>query len=881
MGKEITPSLARSAKLRPAPLRKWTVRREGLMARLLNDADDVQAIVFEAPPGYGKSTAMRQWLEIRSHQGWRTAWISLDTTDDEPLRFASLLIGACRLLCRQSVVLGATELVDLDSVVDLLLSRDFANDPAVLFIDDFHLVANGLIQRAIGRLIAGAPEGLQIVISSRIALPLAMAKARLSGAVVCLRDSDLALDQTETRSMLENICGRSLGPEECEKLRSRAGGWAAMLQMAGLALEASSNPGEFVEEFSGTDVEVSRYLCEVALDLQSEQVRRLLLATSPLDMFSPELCTALTGLENARALLEEIEARHLLLIPLDRQRRWFKYHALFREFLESRLEIDQPGERRRILSAASQWFHRAGEVELAVEHALRGGDYAGAAAMASDHVTEIALRRGELETVQRWIFNMPREILDRHPALKIGLAWAFTFRHRIAEADRLLREVEDIVDSVLDREGLSDRDAAATRALCDMIRGIALATSDQYQAAVKYFRNFERKWDNCGPFERGSSMIASAYAVLALGRVREARRLTEEAEEFVTACGAAYSYGWNQVVRARIAMFEGRLGDVISLVTDTLEGTTSTLRPDGLVRELLAICAAEAHYEANRLEEARQSLLGAGESVLSHVTIELGETVTRVLARLAIAADEPDRALDVLRRSIAIAEKFGLPRLVDLLGGEMATILLRLGRPEDAWRVDEEMGLSQPTTEEFVASLEMRQMVQARLVLSRGEAARAARLVSALLNRVRSTGNVRLEISALCLLAAAQWQIGEKEESRRLATQARLTASQSGLRRAIIDEDYLLDPLSDQLSAPTPPFVMPDAPAAIGSSGLSHREGHVLSLISQGMTNRDIAAALVLSEETVKWHMRNITRKLNARNRTHAVQIARQSGLLH
>lgn len=850
------------------------------MSRLLTEAADVHAIVLEAPPGYGKSTVMRQWLEIRAGQGWRTAWISLDPTDDEPRRFASLVVGACRILCRKSVVFGSTELIDLDSVVDFLLSRDFASDPAVLFIDDFHLLANGEIQRAVGRLIASAPEGLQLVLSSRIALPLAMAKARLSGAVMRLQDSDLAFGEDESRALLENISGRTLGPEECEKLRNRAGGWVAMLQMAGLALEASQNPGAFVEEFSGNDIEVSRYLCEVTLDLQSPPVRDLLLATSPLDVFSPELCTLLTGHENSRALLEEIEARHLLLIPLDRQRRWFKYHALFREFLESRLEIDRPGARRQILSTASRWFHEAGEVEMAVEHALRGGEFGAAAAMAADHVADIALRRGELEMVQRWMANMPREILDRHPSMKIGLAWAFTFRHRQMEADRLMTEVDVSVETGLERGTITEAEGRATRAICDMIRGIGLATSDQYQAAIKFYRNYERRWEHSGSFERASILIASAYTALALGRIREARRISDDAEEVVAEAASPYSFGWNEVVRARIAMTEGRLADVVSIVTNAVECRDSPLRPDGLVRELLAICAAEAHYESNRLEEARRALLEAGEAVLGHVTVELGETATRLLSRLAVAADEPDRALDIVNRSITIAERFGLPRLVDLLGGEKATLLLRLGRNEEAWRVEEEMGLSLATPEEFVASLETRQLTQARLVLSRGEGARAARLANSVLNRVRSTGYVRLEISALCVLAAAHWHAGDKTESRRLATQARLTAAQAGLRRAVIDEDYLLAPLS-ATAGPAVAFVMPEASTPTGANGLSHRESHVLNLISQGLTNRDIAAALVLSEETVKWHMRNITRKLNARNRTHAVQIARQSGLLH
>ncbi|MFZ2872196.1 LuxR C-terminal-related transcriptional regulator [Zavarzinia sp.] len=881
MGTKKPPSLVRSAKARPTPLRQWTVRRDGLLARLSAEASGMQAIVIEAPPGYGKSTVMRQWLEMRTEQGWRTAWLSLDVLDDEPGRFASLMIGAFPGLCRQSVILGSGELQEIEDVVDRLLSHDFSERPAALFIDDFHVVTNASIHRAIGRLAAQAPEGLQLVMSSRIALPMALAKARLAGAVMVLRESDLALDAAEARRLLGNICKREIDPGQSERLRHRAGGWAAMLQMAGLALEASESPSLFVDEFSGTDVEVSRYLCEVTLDLQRPEVRRLLLATSPLDMFSPELCTALTGLENARALLAEIEDRHLLLIPLDRQRRWFKYHALFREFLESRLDVDHPGEKQRLLSAASTWFHGVGEVELAVEHALRADDHEKAAAFASDRVTDIALNRGEHATVQRWISNLPGEIIDRYPSLKIGLAWAFTFRQRHAEAGRLLASVEADVQAALNLDKITEEQAAETLSTCDMIRAIAATAADRYAVAGKLFRAFDRKWTRTGLMEQASIIIGNAYTALALGRPREARRLLEQSDDVVVRSRAPYAYGWSSIVKARLALFEGKLTEVVEKSTIALESKDVDLRPVGFVRELMSACLAEAHYEANRLEEARQAMDEAGEAALGHVTVELGESASRVLARLAMASGQVEEALSILRRSIGLAQQAGLPRLVDLLGGEMATCLIRAGRLEEAFLVDQEMGLSQPTTEEFAASMDMRQLTQARLSLARGDIGRASRLVATLLNRVRSTGQVRLEISTLCIAAGAQAQLGDAAESRRLATQAKLTAAQAGFRRSVIDEDYLLNPLTERQPTPTPDFALPDVGAVGGLNGLSHREGHVLTLISQGLTNRDIAEALVLSEETVKWHMRNITKKLNARNRTHAVQIARQSGLLH
>ncbi|MDD3445452.1 MAG: LuxR C-terminal-related transcriptional regulator [Zavarzinia sp.] len=850
------------------------------MRRLRKDAGEVPLIAIEASPGYGKSTVMRQWMEVRAGQGWRTAWLSLDAADDEPSRFASMLVGVFAALVGKQNIIGSSELVELDAVISEILGHCFAYDRAVLFIDDFHVISNEAIHDAIGRIAMEAPEGLQVVISSRAALPLAMAKARLMGSAVLLQEADLAFDQAEARSMLSGICNREISEEDAERLRSRAGGWVAMLQLAALALDASADPGRFIDEFSGMDVEVSQYLCEVTLDLQSPPVRKLLLASSPLDLFSPELCTALTGQANSRALLAEIEARHLLLIPLDRQRRWFKYHALFREFLEARLEMELPGERERILLTAARWLLQAREPVLAIEHALRGGHFTEAATILSEHVADISLRRGEHATIQRWIALLPPDTLGAYPALKLGLAWALTFRHENEEVERLLASVEAAVPRCLDSGVMTPAQADETLASCHMVRAVAHGAADRHAQAWQTYRSFEQRWPGATMVQRVTIMTASAYSALAMGRVREARRITGEVLGLGVSRDVPYAYGWLCIVRARLAMFDGRVNDVIDEVRRVVDDEYLDLKPGGLVRDLLTICAAEALYEAGWLDEARKAINAAAESVLSHATVEVGEPATRILARLALAFGDEEQALNILHRSMSIAERLRLYRLAELIGCELATTLLRLGRNEGAWQVEQQMDLSRQTPVEFAASLEARQMVRARLMLSRGDGLRAARAAASLWNRLRSTGNVRQQISALCIHAAAQWQMGNADQAQRLVAQARMTAEQSGLRRAIIDEDYLLRSISAVPAQAEGRALVNGMRADPNGTLLSHREGHVLSLMSQGMTNRDIAGALVISEETVKWHMRNITKKLHARNRTHAVQIARQTGLL-
>jgi LuxR family maltose regulon positive regulatory protein len=251
------------AKFRPAPLRRWTIARRRLLDHLRREASSAQAVLIEAPPGYGKSMLMRQWLDDRKAQGWACAWLSLETYDDDPSRLAALLINSVGEFCDDWPTLGMSGASDLRSVVDHLISLDFSNRELAVFVDDFHHIASAEIREAFSRLIEFCSAGFQLVIASRTLLPLTKNRARLAGLAFCLREADLALDEDEAEHLLSNFCLTPLDPSTTRRLRDRTRGWAVMLHLAGLAIADSDDPEKFIDEFSGGDSEVSKYLCEV------------------------------------------------------------------------------------------------------------------------------------------------------------------------------------------------------------------------------------------------------------------------------------------------------------------------------------------------------------------------------------------------------------------------------------------------------------------------------------------------------------------------------------------------------------------------------------------------------------------------------------------
>jgi len=90
---------------------------------------------------------------------------------------------------------------------------------------------------------------------------------------------------------------------------------------------------------------------------------------------------------------------------------------------------------------------------------------------------------------------------------------------------------------------------------------------------------------------------------------------------------------------------------------------------------------------------------------------------------------------------------------------------------------------------------------------------------------------------------------------------------------------------SHRQNAPSPlvrniPRALPDGLADVPLEALTEREREVLSLLAQGMPNKEIASHLVISERTAKFHVSSIMSKLGATNRTEAVTLAAQRGLI-
>ena len=340
-----------------------------------------------APAGFGKTTLLAEWRASEPGRDFPLAWLSLDQGDNDPSRFWSYFIGALQTV-QEGV--GETSLQMLqspqppptESFLTVLLGEvaDVANHFA-LVLDDYHVVESQPIRDALEFILNHLPSQMHLVIISRADPPLSLARLRVSHQLTEIRSAELRFTEQDANDFLNGVMALQLSRENTAALHRRTEGWAAGLQLAALSLDGRIDKHDFIAAFSGSHRYIFDYLVEEVLSRQSEDVHDFLCETSLLNRFSASLCDAVTGGSGSLRILEHLERSNLFLVPLDDERRWYRYHHLFGEVLAQRLREAQPAVIPELHRRASQWFENEGLAEQAIEHAIAGADYESAATL--------------------------------------------------------------------------------------------------------------------------------------------------------------------------------------------------------------------------------------------------------------------------------------------------------------------------------------------------------------------------------------------------------------------------------------------------------------------------------------------------------------------
>ena len=609
-----TPILA--TKLYIPPPRPNFVLRPRLIERL-NEGVHRKLTLISAPAGFGKTTLVSEWIASDDRP---TAWLSLDEGDNEPTRFLAYLVAALQTMpsagngadIGEEVLglLNSPQPPPIESILTALLNEIAAiSDTFILVLDDYHVLdakpidASTSVDDALTFLLDHLPPQMHLVITTREDPPLPLARYRVQGQLTEVRAADLRFTPSEAADFLTQVMGLTLTIEEVAALEGRTEGWIAGLQMAALSMQGREDISGFIEAFAGDNRYIVDYLVEEVLRRQPEHVSNFLLRTAILKRLNGPLCDAVIGQEESGRTLEELERANLFVVPLDDKRRWYRYHHLFADVLQTRLIEKQADQLPTLHQRASDWYEANDQRADAIQHALAAGNLERAANLVE--LTWPALHRSDFRSPEllSWLEELPDDLIRARPVLSVGYAWELLNGGQFEGAEIRLRDAERWMEPLSDGKSGDGKDSASGEPIAEM-------------AATKMLVMDEEE------FRSLPAEIASARSYLAMAR-----------------------------------------GDVVSTVTYAQRALVLIPKDDHIRRGPAASLLGLAHWATGNLEAAHRALAEGMANFEAAGNIIFAISGVFGLADIRIAQGRLHAAISDYEKALQLVMKEGEPAL--------------------------------------------------------------------------------------------------------------------------------------------------------------------------------------------------------------------------
>ncbi|MBP7690185.1 MAG: AAA family ATPase, partial [Thermoflexales bacterium] len=599
-----TPLLATKLYI-PGP-RPNRVSRPRLLHQL--DADlrgNHRLILLSAPAGFGKTALLSDWIATHTDQP-RFAWLSLDERDNDRDRFFSYFIAALQTVeaalgqTAASVLqtpLNSDATYPFEAILTSLLN-DLAAQPTplVIVLDDYQLITAPLIHTALAFLINHLPPHIRLVIAGRSDPPLPLPKWRASDRLSEIRAADLRFTPDETAAFVNRVMALGLTADQVSLLESRVEGWIAGLQLAAVSLQGRTDAASFLAAFTGSNRYILDYLVDEVLQRQPEDIQQFLLRTAMLDRFTGALCDAITDRSDGQSTLEHLEQANLFIVPLDQHRTWYRYHAIFADFLRSRLTHAAPQNdvadwHRR----ASRWYAGQGLLTEAISHALKARDFDQAATLIENAAHDAMFLYGDARTLITWLDALPAALIQARPRLLAIQAWALLITGQHAAAEERIHAALHLTP-LDDAETRSEIEAAHT--IISVMRGeidhaIELAHTALPQIPVREV------------FVRGMVLLNLGLAHDTRGEMAAAEQAYAQAIALSEASGHAFIHLMASLQLADIKVLQGQLPAAAAMYRAMLHSTSG--QPQPLINMAYA-SYGRLLYEWNDLDGAAQCL---------------------------------------------------------------------------------------------------------------------------------------------------------------------------------------------------------------------------------------------------------------------------------
>jgi LuxR family maltose regulon positive regulatory protein len=779
----------------------------------------------------------------------------------------------------------------------------------VLILDDYHVIETPRIDQTITFLLDHQPANLHLVLATRVDPPLQLARLRGRGELTELRTTNLRFTMEEVKAFLNQVMGLGLSEVDIAALETRTEGWIVGLHLAALSLQEKEDVSEFIRSFTGSHHHILEYLVQEVLWHQTPDTQSFLLQTSILERLSGPLCDAVctdrSNLGSGREILEQLAKSNLFIVPLDDERRWYRYHHLFADLLQVRLKRFHPELFNTLHLRAVEWFEENGLIDDAVDHAFSAKDY-GRAASLIEKVASGTMLHGRLNTILQWFNQLPEGMLADHPRLRFYLAWSLAMAGQPKTADKISLDAK----ISLKRLPNSPENLALRGELAALRTGIIIHHNDP----VEIIREAEEALE----YLPEGNLVSRARIFMALGTayaysddVQKSTETYERGRDLALKANAPFLATANiELLTEPMVYHQGKLKAAVKNLTQIIELGKAKDGSQQAFTGAAHVLLAEINLEWNDFEAAA-SYLKKGFNLLQLGGI--GYTLTHcycAAARIKIAFGETVTAIEYLQSATQAAQTSPLMHFQIRNLACQVNLALHLGETKTAlqWASGDMCALP----DKLPAHLhEIQQISLARVYLAQGKTEQTIEILDGINHKAESAGRVLHLIYINLLKALAFQEIGEIAAALECLISAISLASPEGyiqtfvehgesmermLREAIrrgIAPNYVNKLLSafdskDQPDIETSPAktssvvqIKRDQPTTSPlTEPLTDRELEVLHLMVEGLTYNEIAGQIMVSLNTVRTHVKNIYSKLFVHKRSQAIAKAKDLNIL-
>lgn len=890
-----TDKLLVSTKFAPPRIGTQTILRERLLEDL-RGMTQCRVGLVTGSPGFGKTTLLAQWRQVMMRSGAEVAWLALSADDKHVPIFFAYLRGALQrlgIVMDSGVPLEGARPEFIDEVVATIVEGAASiNKELFLVIDDYQHVSDPRSHQLMQKLLDHSPENLHFVISSRVGPPLSFSRLRLSGQLLELDCATLPFDLAESRAFLEqSLAALKLSPEEFHQIHELTSGWPATLQLVIILLRSDPQSRGALREMGWRSDDLQSYLAEDVMAHLPPELAQFMESVSICRRFNASLAQAITGVNSAQAMLKRLDEENLLIfrVEADDRQPWYRFHALFGDFLATRLARRDSAALIELHNRAAHWFAERKLLAEAVRHATLAGDLDFAAQLI-ERAAPATWSLSQLSPLLRLLDRLPQDILFSRPRLFFLGCLAYALTARPAKAEIWLEQFH--------RSGAAQHADVAYR--LPLVQAAIEVQRDRTEPIIGLLEDFQALPDDYSVTRFGAPALLT-IAYLAAGRIEEALQCLDDnpipeaernGEMALVAEGA----------RTLCYLQAGQMREAERIGSAQLARAVSVHGHRAASAYLGAATLAEVYREVDRTDEARE-ILANRNGLLQWAMPDTMLRATICRARLDLLQDSAAVAMAFLERQERHFRTINQDRALAHCLAEQARIaLLENDKTLAADRVAKLQVLADKHRDSpgFQADIPaIAALAQARLLLATNYPDKALAALAILGTYATKFSRGQLQVTGQLLEACAKSDLLQPEQAQARLMEAVSLGRRLGLVRTFLDEGEVLRKMLVALSSK--PLASEDeiylrallerfGPGNVGrssessangaSSMLTPRELAILELISQAMANKRVALTLNISLETVKWNLKNIYAKLGVSSRYDAVSWARKNGLI-